>query len=193
MILAAFCVRCKDSLQIVMLWWKSLGRLKWCTTGLHPSLSFLAVSRNNPLLLSSTIFQSSLKSITWPLSLPWKQYPDINCVCPWWDAGDRLITVWKIRHVSSSYLYAQSNGGAEQVVQTAKNFMKKEDPAKALLAYHSIRLQGGSSPSESLFGHQIRSSLPCGTLRSLKPNWPSIESWNWEDSERNVKQKAPSW
>ena len=153
-ILAAFCVRCKDSLQIVMLWWKSLGRLKWCTTGLYASLSFLAVSRNNALWLS-TIFQSSLKYITWPLSLPWKQYPDINCVCQWWDAGDRLITVWKIRNVLSSCLYAQFNGGAEQVVQTANNFMKKEDPAKALLAYHSIPQQGGSSPFESLFGHQI--------------------------------------
>ena len=77
------------------------------------------------------------------------------------------LTRLEFKHVLSSPLYAYSNGGAEQVVQTAKNLLKKEDPAKALLAYHSIPLQGGSSPSDSLFGHLIRSSLPCSILRSL--------------------------
>ena len=31
---------CKDSPQIVMLWWEWLGRLKWRVTGLEASLLF---------------------------------------------------------------------------------------------------------------------------------------------------------
>ena len=36
---------CKDRPQIVMLWWESLGRLKWRATGFAASVSFLSTSR----------------------------------------------------------------------------------------------------------------------------------------------------
>ena len=36
---------CKDSLQIVMLWWEWLGRLKWRATGLDASVLFCSASR----------------------------------------------------------------------------------------------------------------------------------------------------
>ena len=63
---------------------------------------------------------------------------------------------WEFKHVTSSPLYAQSNGEVERAVQTVKNLLqKKSDPAKVLLAYRSTPLQGGKSPSELLFGCQI--------------------------------------
>ena len=36
---------CKDSSQIVMLWWEGLGRLKWHATGLDASVVFFSTSR----------------------------------------------------------------------------------------------------------------------------------------------------
>ena len=36
---------CKDSLQVVMLWWEWLGRLKWGATGLDASVLFFSMSR----------------------------------------------------------------------------------------------------------------------------------------------------
>ena len=96
---------------------------------------------------------------------------------------------WEFKHVTSSPLCAQSNGEAERAVQTAKNLLLKEDdPARALLAYRSTPLQGGKSPSELLFGRQIRCTLPC-LPESLQPTWPGIEDWKWEESERKMKQK----
>jgi len=96
---------------------------------------------------------------------------------------------WEFKHVTSSPLYAQSNGEAERAVQTAKNLLQKEsDPAKALLACRSTPLQGGKSPSELLFGRQIRCTLSCVTT-SLEPSWPGIENWKREESERKIKQK----
>lgn len=96
---------------------------------------------------------------------------------------------WEFKHVTSSPLYAQSNGEAERAVQTAKNLLQKEsDPAKAFLAYRSTPLQGGKSPSELLLGRQIRCTLPC-VITSLVPSWPGIENWKREESERKIKQK----
>ena len=36
---------CKESPQIVMLWWEGLGRLKWRATGLEASVLFCTASR----------------------------------------------------------------------------------------------------------------------------------------------------
>lgn len=96
---------------------------------------------------------------------------------------------WEFKHVTSSPLYAQSNGEAERAVQTAKNLLQKEsDPAEAFFAYRSTPLQGGKSPSELLFGRQIRCTLPC-VITSLELSWPGIENWKREESERKIKQK----
>jgi len=38
--------RCKDSRQIVMLWWEWWGRLKWRATGLDASVSFFSKLQN---------------------------------------------------------------------------------------------------------------------------------------------------
>lgn len=96
---------------------------------------------------------------------------------------------WEFEHVTSSSLYAQSNGEAERAVQTAKNLLQKEDgPVKALLVYRSTPLQGGKRLSELLFGDQIRRIPPC-IPASLQPSWPGIEDWKQEESGLEMKQK----
>lgn len=87
----------------------------------------------------------------------------------------KFAKTWEFKCVTSSPLYAQSNGEAERAVQTVKNQLQKEgDPAKALLAYQSLLLQGGKSPSELLFRRQIRCTLHC-LPTCPQPNWPGIE------------------
>ena len=59
---------------------------------------------------------------------------------PQYDAADfaKFAKDWEFKHVTSSLFCAQSNGEAERALQTAKNFLKKDEyPAKALLAYRS--------------------------------------------------------
>jgi len=65
---------------------------------------------------------------------------------------------------------------------------RRSDPVKALLANRSTPLQGGKSPSQLLFGHQIQCTLPC-IPTSLEPSWPRIENWKQEERERKIKQK----
>ena len=110
---------------------------------------------------------------------------------PQYDSAEffKFARDWEFKHVTSSPLYAQSNGEAERAVQTAKNLLQKEeDPAKALLAYRSTPLQGGKTHSELLFGRQIRCTLPC-IPAALQPSWPGIDKWRQGESERRIKQK----
>lgn len=117
-----------------------------------------------------------------PLSFLLRQTVRISWVC-------KLAKDWEFKHVTSSPLYAKTNGEAGRAVQTAKNLLQKEDDsAKALLAYQSIPLQGGKSPSELLFGGQIRCTVPCITTY-VQPGWPGIGDWKQEKSRRKMKQK----
>ena len=51
-----------------------------------------------------------------------------------------FVTSWKVKHVTSSPRYPQSNGHAERAVQTIKNILKKaHDPYLGLL---QARIQG---------------------------------------------------
>ena len=62
--------------------------------------------------------------------------------------------------VSSPY-FAQSNGGAERAVQTAKRILSMNvDTNLGLLAYRTSPLESGLSPAELLYGRKIRSTLP---------------------------------
>ena len=45
----------KDSLQIVMLWWERLGRLKWHTTGLDASELFCSASSRSSRKRSASL------------------------------------------------------------------------------------------------------------------------------------------
>lgn len=73
---------------------------------------------------------------------------------------------YNFQHVTSSPLYAQSNGKAEKGVHILKQLLKKatdskSDPYLALLSYRASPLDCGSSPAELLMGRKLRTTLPC--------------------------------
>jgi hypothetical protein len=67
--------------------------------------------------------------------------------------------------VTSSPLYAQSNGRAEKAVHIVKQLLKKaqesnSDPYLALLSYRASPLEHGMSPAELLMGRRLRTTIP---------------------------------
>lgn len=72
---------------------------------------------------------------------------------------------YDFQHVTSSPLYAQSNGKAEKGVHIVKQLLKKaqesgSDPYLALLSYRTTPLEHGMSPAELLMGRRLRTTLP---------------------------------
>lgn len=89
------------------------------------------------------------------------------------------------QHITSSPMYAQSNGMAEAAVKIAKNRIKKGgDLHRALLAYRSTPLSCGFSPAELLFSRKIRTTVP--TFQNLfQPlNLPREEIAKKEEANR---------
>ena len=83
-------------------------------------------------------------------------------------------------HTTNSPHFPQSNGEAEQAVQTAK-ILRQDDMFLALMAYRST----SESPSKLLMGRQINTRLP--TLeKNLKPQWPDLA----KDCVTDQKAKA---
>lgn len=76
-------------------------------------------------------------------------------------------TQWCFQHVTSSPLYAQSNGQVERTIQTMKNMLKKTSEQKsefrlALLEYLNTPISHKlASPSELLNNRKLRSIIPC--------------------------------
>ncbi|KXJ14667.1 Retrovirus-related Pol polyprotein from transposon 17.6 [Exaiptasia diaphana] len=92
----------------------------------------------------------------------------------------KFASEWDFRHVTSSPIYPQSNGGAERAVQTVKNLLKKStEPAKVVLTYRAAPLKNGKSPAEL---HTIPGSLT--------PSWPGISEFRAKEEERKLKQKV---
>ena len=94
------------------------------------------------------------------------------------DAFRTFMTELDIQHVTSSPRYPQSNGKAENSVQTVKNLMRnaKEDgknPQWALMMWRNTPSEGlNVSPAQRLFGRACRTLLP--SLRSsLLPRHPT--------------------
>ena len=78
------------------------------------------------------------------------------------------------RHRTSSPRFPQSNGEAERAVQTAKQLItKNSDLNAALRAYRTTPLSNGYSPSQLLFGRQIRTSL---AATPQPPSWPNLDA-----------------
>jgi len=87
-----------------------------------------------------------------------------------------FATKWGFDHSTSSPRYAQSNGKAENAVQTVKRLFNKcrdtgESEFRALLDWRNTPSEGiGSSPAQRLFGRRCKTWLPMA--RSLlKPSY----------------------
>ena len=73
---------------------------------------------------------------------------------------------WQFHHQTSSPLYPESNGRAENAVKTCKTLMKKakasgEEPLLALLDWRNTPTESiGTSPAQRLMGRRTRTLLP---------------------------------
>ena len=87
---------------------------------------------------------------------------------------------WMFEHKTSSPAYPQSNGKAENAVQTVKNLLAKCKAAgasefQALLDWRNTPTAGiGTSPAQRLMGRRCKTLLPvAGSL--LQPSFPTEE------------------
>ena len=69
---------------------------------------------------------------------------------------------YSFQHVTSSPLFAQSNGQAERTVQTVKKMLRdSNDPYMAILTYRSTPFPWCKrSPAELLMGRRLRGNIP---------------------------------
>ncbi|CAG7825305.1 unnamed protein product [Allacma fusca] len=96
---------------------------------------------------------------------------------------------YEFQHVTSSPMYAQSNGFIEAMVKTIKNEIKKEtDMQRLLLEYRSSPLSKGFSPAELLFGRKIRTKLPRAPM-TLKPDTVPYDVLLEKENHRIENQK----
>ena len=94
---------------------------------------------------------------------------------------------WKIRHVTSSPLYPESNGLAERAVGTIKRMWRKEkDKNMALMVYRNTPLDSGKSPAELLFNRTLRTNLPKGESKGTE------EDFRQKDKQLKERQKKQS-
>ena len=100
-----------------------------------------------------------------------------------------FANLYGFKHVTSSHIYAQSNGKAENAVKTAKSLLEKAAKAEqdlylALLDWRNTPTETlNLSPVQRLFGRRTKTLLP-SSHRLLKPKLP-------EEVDQKVKlQKA---
>ena len=70
---------CKDSPQIVMLWWEWLGRLKWHATRLDASVLFCSASRRCSRKRSASLLPVEMQ-VKWSVTLTDRLGPEILTV-----------------------------------------------------------------------------------------------------------------
>ena len=98
---------------------------------------------------------------------------------------------YEFHHVTSSPLYAQSNGQAEKGVHILKQLLKKaedsnSDPYLALLSYRASPLQSGHSPAELLMNRKIRTTLPSYSNKRKTKKQAKLEN---KLQKQKMKQK----
>ena len=104
-----------------------------------------------------------------PELLMWDKGPRFSC-----SEFQKFTRKWDIEHVTSSPIYAQSNGQVERAVGTIKSLAKKAiddggDIQLALLSFRNTIREGYSaSPGQLLFGRRCRTRLPT-QRKMLKP------------------------
>jgi len=93
------------------------------------------------------------------------------------DSFHEFASTYGFDHVTSSPMYAQSNGKAENAVKTAESLLEKaakskRDPYLSLLDWRNTPTEGlNSSPAQRLFGRRTKTLLPTSN-HLLKPKIP---------------------
>ncbi len=97
---------------------------------------------------------------------------------------------YEFSHITSSPLFAQSNGQAERTVQTVKKLLKgSKDPHMALLAYRSTPFPWCNlSLSELLMGRRLRGNIPLLNSQ-LTPEWKYLDGFRSNNCAFNDRQK----
>ena len=76
-------------------------------------------------------------------------------------AFEQFAKSYGFDHITSSPYFPQSNGEAEQAVQTIKNLMKKEDDMYlAILAYRTTPTEIGCGPAELFMNRKLFTTVP---------------------------------
>ena len=94
---------------------------------------------------------------------------------------EKFVTSCGIEHIPSSPHYAQSNGFAEQMVQTVENILLKcdennEDPYLGLLSYRTTPVDHHlKSPAEWLTNRKFRTTLPMAQRASLTTDGSDVK------------------
>ena len=95
------------------------------------------------------------------------------------------------QHLTSSPKFPQSNGQAEQSVQTIKNLLKKSDDLHtSLLSFRvtPVVLRCDLSPAELSMGRRLRTSVP-QTDKMLIPQWSYLKTFRELNRNQKSKQK----
>eukprot|EP00057_Strongylocentrotus_purpuratus_P007302 XP_011661776.1 PREDICTED: uncharacterized protein K02A2.6-like [Strongylocentrotus purpuratus] len=77
----------------------------------------------------------------------------------------QFVAEWEVEHLTSSPLYAQSNGKAESAVKIAKTLLKKatkqgEDVQLAILDWRNTPDDNGASPAQKMMARRTNTLLP---------------------------------
>ena len=90
-------------------------------------------------------------------------------------------------HITSSPLFPQSNGQAEQTVK--KLLKEATDPQMALVVYRTTPLPWCSlSPAELLMGRRLRANIPVQTSQ-LTPDWKFLPEFRQKNNYFKEQQK----
>ncbi|XP_053389029.1 uncharacterized protein K02A2.6-like [Mercenaria mercenaria] len=101
------------------------------------------------------------------------------------DTFNKFCADYGIEHITSSPRYPMGNSEAERAVQTVKRLLNAcDDPYLALLTYRATPLQNGLSPSQLLFGRQIKTTLPQAPQK-LDPK--PVNSREIQQKEKNYR------
>ena len=97
---------------------------------------------------------------------------------------------YSFQHVTSSPLFAQSNGQAERTVQTVKKLLREsKDPHMSMMTYRSTPFPWCKlSPAELLMGRRLRGNMPLLTAQ-LIPNWSFMEEFRSQNNSFKEQQK----
>lgn len=101
---------------------------------------------------------------------------------------------WNFTHITSSPMYAQSNGLAERTVQTVKDVLDKakaegEDPYLALLERRNTPVDNHASPAQMLMSRRLRSVVPM-TMKQMLPRVVPTEDVIRHRQKEQSRQQA---